>query len=154
MFFRLVQISSVGPPGGALLVGKLRRGEASSPSKQQVAPTADSPSGSICHVVASVSLTGDCFFRAQGCGSAVAMAAGAETTPERPPRRREAWSENGPSPDNRPPGSVPSKPTRPKPLSPVAPPLVAPLPHCIQGSLRRPDFQHNGEHGALAPWRR
>lgn len=151
MFFHLVQISSVGPPGGALLVGKLRSSDASSPSKQQVALSADSPSGSIRHVVASF-YSEVTVFRSQGRGSAVAMAAGVETTTDRPPRRREAWSENGPTPDNRPPGTIPSKPTRPKPLSPVAPPLVAPPPHCIQGSLRRPDFQHNGEHRALASW--
>nr|XP_046235607.1 nuclear protein MDM1 isoform X2 [Scatophagus argus] len=115
--------------GGALLVGKLRSSDDLSPSKQQ------------------------------RCGSAVSMAAGAETVVDVPVRHKEAWSENnstrrsssssGPSSSHKPASGSPSKPIRMKqrPPSPVAPPPLAPPPHCIQGSLRHPDFQHNGELG-------
>ncbi|KAM9334902.1 nuclear protein MDM1 [Symphorus nematophorus] len=107
--------------GGAILVGKLKGSDESSPSKQR-------------------------------SGSAVSMAAGAETPVDVPGRQKEAWPDNnssrlsssGPSPDHKPAASPPSKPIRTKqsPPSPVAPP-----PHCIQGTLRHPDFQHNGELG-------
>lgn len=42
------------------------------------------------------------------------------------------------------------KPQSPEPLPDLAPPplILAPPPHCIQGSLRSADFQHNGEHTA------
>ncbi|XP_044042831.1 nuclear protein MDM1 isoform X2 [Siniperca chuatsi] len=114
--------------GGAILVGKLKSSDESSPYKQQ-----------------------------RG-GSAVSMAAGAETALDVPVQRMEAWPENnsphrsssGSSPDDKPAASPPSKPIRTKqtPPSPVAPPpLVPPPPHCIQGTLRHPDFQHNGELG-------
>ncbi|XP_036977631.1 nuclear protein MDM1 isoform X2 [Acanthopagrus latus] len=110
--------------GGAILVGKVKSGDESSPSKQR-------------------------------SGSAVAMAAGAEPAVDVPVKRKEAWSENNsthlsPSPNHKPANSSPaSKPIRTKqsPPSPVAPPLIAPLPHGIQGSLRHADFQHNGELG-------
>ncbi|XP_045896535.1 nuclear protein MDM1 isoform X3 [Micropterus dolomieu] len=113
--------------GGAILVGKLKSSDESSPFKQR-------------------------------CGSAVSMAAGAETALDVPVKRKEAWSENnsphapssGPSPDHKPAASPPSKPIRTKQTPPPAvapPPLVPPPPHCIQGTLRHPDFQHNGELG-------
>ncbi|XP_075900356.1 nuclear protein MDM1 isoform X3 [Nelusetta ayraudi] len=104
-----VQISCVGPPGGALLVGTLTGSDASSSSKQQ--------SG----------------------GSAVAVAPGSEFTTAGPPRLREAWSENSLSPED---SGAPCRLARQR-----LPPPVAPPPHCIQGSLRRADFQHNGELG-------
>lgn len=77
------------------------------------------------------------------------MAAGADTAAT----QREAWPENnharlkssGPSPDHK----QASKPIRMKhaPPSPVAWPSMASSPlHCIQGTLRHPDFQHNGEY--------
>lgn len=85
------------------------------------------------------------YFCIQRCGSAVSVAAGVEPAVN---RYKEAWSENnpahvpscGPSPVYKPAASPPSKPIRTEPSSPVAPP-----PHCIQGALRHPDFQHNGE---------
>ncbi|XP_073336832.1 nuclear protein MDM1 isoform X2 [Pagrus major] len=110
--------------GGAILVGKVKSGEESSPSKQR-------------------------------SGSAVSMAAGAEPAVDVPVKQKEAWPENNfthlsPSPNHKRAGSNPgSKPIRTKqsPPSPVAPPLIAPPPHGIHGSLRHPDFQHNGELG-------
>uniref|UniRef100_A0AAZ1WZ14 Nuclear protein MDM1 n=1 Tax=Oreochromis aureus TaxID=47969 RepID=A0AAZ1WZ14_OREAU len=107
--------------GGAILVGKLRNTDGSSPLKHQ------------------------------RCGSAVSMAAGSET----PAKRKEAWSDNiavsySPAHDHKSASSPSFKPTRMKQtLSPAAapPPLVpAPL-HGLQGTLRHPDFQHNGELG-------
>ncbi|KAG7218743.1 hypothetical protein INR49_019746 [Caranx melampygus] len=107
--------------GGAILVGKLKSGDEASPLKQQ-------------------------------SGSAVSMAAGRDATGEVPVKRREAWSENlhpptsGPSPNHKP----ASKPIRMKqaPPSPGAPPPLVPPPlHGIHGTLRHPDFQHNGELG-------
>ncbi|XP_067437226.1 nuclear protein MDM1 isoform X2 [Thunnus thynnus] len=113
--------------GGAILVGKLKSSD-ESPSKQQ------------------------------RCGSAVSVAAGADTAVNLPVTRKEAWPENnstrlhssGPAPNHNPASSPPSKPIRTKqtPSSPGAPPpLVPPPQHCIQGTLRHPDFQHNGELG-------
>ncbi|XP_023270595.1 nuclear protein MDM1 isoform X1 [Seriola lalandi dorsalis] len=108
--------------GGAILVGKVKISDESSPLKQQ------------------------------RCGSAVSVAAGADAVVDMPVKRKEAWSENkrppspGPSPDHKP----ASKPIRMKqtPPTPVAPPPLVPPPlHCIQGTLRHPDFQHNGELG-------
>ncbi|CAK6974544.1 nuclear protein MDM1 isoform X3 [Scomber scombrus] len=75
-----------------------------------------------------------------------------------PVTRKEAWQDNHPtrlfssSPalNHKPASSPPSKPIRTKqtPYSPVAPPPPGPtLQHCIQGTLRHPDFQHNGELG-------
>ncbi|XP_078138232.1 nuclear protein MDM1 isoform X2 [Centroberyx gerrardi] len=116
--------------GGAILVGGLRRTDSLSP------------------------------YRAQRCGTAVSMAAGAETVDNLPLRQEGAWPENnpahhsssGPSPNHKPAPSPASKPIRmkqnptvPPPLAP--PPLAPPPPHCIQGTLRHPDFQHNGELG-------
>ncbi|XP_070710214.1 nuclear protein MDM1 [Pempheris klunzingeri] len=115
--------------GGAMLVGKLRSSDESSLYKQR-------------------------------CGSAVSVAAGAEAAPNEPLKQMEAWLDTspapnsvyGPSPDHKPSVSPPSKPirTKPPPPSPLSPaslhPLVPP-PHCIQGTLRHPDFQHNGDLG-------
>lgn len=115
--------------GGAILVGKLKSNDESSPTKQH------------------------------RCGSAVSMAAGAERAgaDDTPVKQKEAspeinaarLSSSGPSPDHKPSNSPSSKPIRTKqtPSSPVAPPPVGPPPHCIQGTLRHPDFQHNGELG-------
>ncbi|XP_030576033.1 nuclear protein MDM1 isoform X4 [Archocentrus centrarchus] len=106
--------------GGAILVGKLRRADECSPFKQQRA------------------------------GSAVSMAA---LSPETPVKRKEVWSDNIPvsfSPAlNHKPSTSP-KPSRTKPTSPppaAPPPLVPPPQHGFQGTLRHPDFQHNGELG-------
>ncbi|XP_020515694.2 nuclear protein MDM1 isoform X1 [Labrus bergylta] len=114
--------------GGALLVGKVKGADGSSPHKQR-----------------SV--------------SAVSMAAGAETAVSVLDKPKEVWSENspshhaslGPSPEHRPAASPPSKPIKSK-LTPVSsaapPPLVPPPMHGIHGTLRHPDFQHNGELGS------
>ncbi|XP_071358878.1 nuclear protein MDM1 isoform X2 [Trachinotus anak] len=106
--------------GGAILVGKLKSSDESSPHKQQRS------------------------------GSAVSTAAGADTAVNTPVKQKEAWSENnhppssGSSPDHKP----ASKPIRMKQTPPPPPvPLVPPPLHCIQGTLRHPDFQHNGELG-------
>ncbi|XP_026182719.1 nuclear protein MDM1 isoform X2 [Mastacembelus armatus] len=111
--------------GGAILVGELKSSDESSPSKQQRS------------------------------GSAVSMAAGADNAVDVQVKRQEAWPDNspthmhstGPSPDHKP----ASKPIRTKqtPQAPVAPPPLVLLPqHGIQGMLRHPDFQHNGELGS------
>ncbi|TDG96498.1 hypothetical protein EPR50_G00229270 [Perca flavescens] len=118
---------------GAILVGKLKSSDESSPYKQR-------------------------------CGSAVSMAAGAETAVDVPVKPKVARPDNnsshlpsssssspsGPAPDHKPASSPASKPIRTKqtPPSPVAPPLLVPPPqHCIQGTLRHADFQHNGDLG-------
>ncbi|XP_051247695.1 nuclear protein MDM1 isoform X2 [Dicentrarchus labrax] len=114
--------------GGAILVGKLKSSDDFSPSKQR-------------------------------SGSAVSMAAGADNVVDVPVKQKEAWPENnparhssssGPSPDQKPAATPPSKPIRTKQTSPspvAPPPLVPPPQHGIQGTLRHPDFQHNGELG-------
>ncbi|XP_028255713.1 nuclear protein MDM1 isoform X2 [Parambassis ranga] len=104
--------------GGAILVGKAQGSDEPSPHKQQ------------------------------RCGSAVSTAVGVRTAVHTPVKPKEAWSERNPaSPDHKAAASPSSKPIRVKqtPPSPAAPP--APPPHCIQGTLRHPDFQHNGELG-------
>ncbi|XP_075967891.1 nuclear protein MDM1 isoform X2 [Anarhichas minor] len=100
--------------GGAILVGKLKSRDESSPNKRR-------------------------------CGAAV--------------KQKEAWSDishthlpssssSVSSPNHKPAASPASKPIRMKQTSPVAPPPLAPPPqHCIQGTLRNADFQHNGELG-------
>ncbi|KAF3859704.1 hypothetical protein F7725_022103 [Dissostichus mawsoni] len=106
--------------GGAILVGKMKSGDESSTNKQR-------------------------------CGSSVPMAAGAETTVAMPITPKEAWSEHNSahsktstsSPNNKPTVSPASKPIRTKQTSP--PPVAPPPQHCIQGTLRTADFQHNGE---------
>ncbi|XP_041833074.1 nuclear protein MDM1 isoform X2 [Melanotaenia boesemani] len=109
--------------GGALLVGNLKPADDSSPHKQQ------------------------------RCGSAVSLATGDDIAINMSTKHKEAWSENSPtpsnpSPDHKPTSLPPSKPIRMKHTSHLAPP--PPLPsslHGIQGTLRHPDFQHNGELG-------
>ncbi|KAM9704736.1 nuclear protein MDM1 isoform 2-T2 [Menidia menidia] len=60
-----------------------------------------------------------------------------------PPRPREAWAEKAPNPTS---PSPPPKPSGTK--QPAAPPPPVLLPqHVIQGTLRHPDFQHNGQLG-------
>uniref|UniRef100_A0A4W6CY45 Nuclear protein MDM1 n=1 Tax=Lates calcarifer TaxID=8187 RepID=A0A4W6CY45_LATCA len=110
--------------GGAILVGKPKNSDDSSPHRQQ------------------------------RCGSAVSMAAGADAVVNTPVKQTEAWSENNhphpPSSGSSPDHKQVSKPIRMKqlPTSHVAPPpLVSPPLHGIQGTLRHPDFQHNGELG-------
>uniref|UniRef100_A0A3B5BEJ4 Nuclear protein MDM1 n=1 Tax=Stegastes partitus TaxID=144197 RepID=A0A3B5BEJ4_9TELE len=108
-------------PGGAILVGKLKGADDLSPYKQR----------------------------------SISAVSRAETAVDLPVKPKEAWSEvnpasTSPSPDHKPSSSRLSKPIRTKqtPPSPVAPPpLVPPPQHCIQGTLRHPDFQHNGDLG-------
>ncbi|XP_068163477.1 nuclear protein MDM1 isoform X2 [Antennarius striatus] len=105
--------------GGALLVGRMRSSDSSSK---------------------------------QTCGSAISMAAGAEPAFDVPPTPKEAWPDCNPillpDPDSSPELQLaisdPPEATgmRQRPAPPVAPP-----PRCIHGSLRHPDFQHNGELG-------
>ncbi|XP_069575339.1 LOW QUALITY PROTEIN: nuclear protein MDM1 [Brachyistius frenatus] len=106
--------------GGAILVGKLR-------------------------------ITDDCSPFKQRSGSAVPTPTGTDAGVGTPIKRKEAWPESIPaSPDHKPTPSPPSKPIRTKqaPPSPAAPPPFVPLQqHCIQGTLRHADFQHNGELG-------
>ncbi|KAM8909074.1 nuclear protein MDM1 isoform 2-T2 [Spinachia spinachia] len=77
------------------------------------------------------------------CGSAVSSA-------DKPVKLKEAWSDDcpaqahtGPSPNHKQAAGPASKPIRTKQTAPMAPPP----PHCIQGTLRNADFQHNGELG-------
>nr|XP_040031162.1 nuclear protein MDM1 isoform X1 [Gasterosteus aculeatus aculeatus] len=78
-----------------------------------------------------------------------------ESSADQPVKLKEAWSDNspafahtGPSLDHKPATSPASKPIRTKQTSPMAPrPLAPPPPHCIRGTLRNADFQHNGELG-------
>ncbi|XP_054481020.1 nuclear protein MDM1 [Anoplopoma fimbria] len=103
--------------GGAILVGKLKSSDEYSPNKQR-------------------------------CGSAVSAA-------DMPVKQKEAWPDNSPAhlphlPHHLPQAQLPpaSKPIRAKQTSHLAPPPLAPPPHhCIQGTLRNADFQHNGELG-------
>uniref|UniRef100_A0A7N6B1G8 Nuclear protein MDM1 n=1 Tax=Anabas testudineus TaxID=64144 RepID=A0A7N6B1G8_ANATE len=89
-------------------------------------------------------------------GSTVSMAAGVDTTAEMPIKLREVWSDDnhthlkssGPSPDHKQ-ASKQIKTRKKTPPSPVAQPSMASSPlHCIQGTLRHPEFQHNGEYRA------
>ncbi|XP_053169796.1 nuclear protein MDM1 [Scomber japonicus] len=75
-----------------------------------------------------------------------------------PVSRKEAWLDinptrllsSSPAPNHKPASSPPSKPIRTKrtPYSLIAPPPPGPTPqHGIQGTLRHPDFQHNGDLG-------
>lgn len=95
-------------------------------------------------------------FCAQRSGSTVSMAAGVDTTAEMPIKLREVWSDDnhthlkssGPSPDHKQ-ASKQIKTRKQTPPSPVAQPSMASSPlHCIQGTLRHPEFQHNGEYRA------
>ncbi|KAK2859204.1 hypothetical protein Q5P01_003824 [Channa striata] len=106
--------------GGAILVGRMRSSGETSPCKQQ------------------------------GGGSPVSLAVGVDSRAGSSIKHREAWSDDnnlkprGPSPDQKP----DPKPIRTKASYPVVPPsAMSPPLHCIQGTLRHPDFQHNGELG-------
>uniref|UniRef100_A0A1A8FRI9 Nuclear protein MDM1 n=2 Tax=Nothobranchius korthausae TaxID=1143690 RepID=A0A1A8FRI9_9TELE len=104
--------------GGAVLVGKLKSTDDFSPNKQLISGT-------------------------------VTMTTGAEN-PHRLTKHKEAWSENkatysSPSPKHEPAFHPHSKPMR---MKQAAPPIPTSSPqHVIQGTLRHPDFQHNGELG-------
>ncbi|XP_076015899.1 nuclear protein MDM1 [Genypterus blacodes] len=84
--------------------------------------------------------------------SAVSMAQRAHTADDVPVTKKEAWPEQIPVPI---PSSNPSpiKSTASAACKPIRtkhspPPPVAPAPHhCIHGTLRHPDFQHNGHLG-------
>ncbi|KAM3587924.1 uncharacterized protein V6R79_017309 [Siganus canaliculatus] len=112
--------------GGAILVGKLRSSDDSSPTKQQ------------------------------RCGSAVSVATGSVTdvpvkrkeawSEPNPSHCSPANSIPHQKPATSPPSSKPIR-TKEPPPSPVAPPPLIPPPHCIQGALRHADFQHNGDLG-------
>nr|XP_015817983.2 nuclear protein MDM1 isoform X1 [Nothobranchius furzeri] len=106
--------------GGAVLVGKLKSTDDFSPNKQLIS------------------------------GTTVTMTTGAERSPHRLTKHKEAWSENkatysSPSPKHEPAFHPQSKPMR---MKQAAPPILTSSPqHVIQGTLRHPDFQHNGELG-------
>uniref|UniRef100_A0A1A8C4T4 Nuclear protein MDM1 n=1 Tax=Nothobranchius kadleci TaxID=1051664 RepID=A0A1A8C4T4_NOTKA len=106
--------------GGAVLVGKLKSTDDFSPNKQLIS------------------------------GTTVTMTTGAERSPHRLTKHKEAWSENkatysSPSPKQEPAFHPQSKPMR---MKQAAPPILTSSPqHVIQGTLRHPDFQHNGELG-------
>ncbi|KAA8580087.1 hypothetical protein FQN60_005622 [Etheostoma spectabile] len=101
---------------------------------------------------------------------AVSMATGAETAVDVPVKPKVAWPDHnsthhpptsssppsGPFLDHKPASSPTSKPirTKQKPPPPVAPPpLVLPPQHCIQGTLRHADFQHNDDRLSEMSWR-
>ncbi|XP_029902209.1 nuclear protein MDM1 isoform X3 [Myripristis murdjan] len=86
--------------------------------------------------------------RAQRTGLAVSMTTGAKAVDSPQPRQEEACPDNSPSPNHKPPPSPPSKPIRTKQRPSTPPPLAPPPPHRIQGTMRHPDFQHNGELGS------
>ncbi|KAM4712321.1 nuclear protein MDM1 isoform 2-T2 [Anableps anableps] len=112
--------------GGAILVGKPTNRDNSSPVKQK-----------------------------QKFGTAVLPESGSEAAVNKPTKLIEAWAENtpmslSPSPTNKQTPSPQPKPIRTKQASPspaVQPPLTSLPQHGIQGMLRHPDFQHNGELG-------
>lgn len=83
----------------------------------------------------------------QRCGTADSVMVNAET--RIPAKPKEAWSEDSPRHNCLKPASSPqSKPImceQTPPASTVLPPTVPQ--HCIQGTLRHADFQHNGELG-------
>ncbi|KAF7643722.1 hypothetical protein LDENG_00234670 [Lucifuga dentata] len=77
----------------------------------------------------------------------VSMATAADKADDIPVTKKEAWSENNPShisSSNPSPiksaSSSPCKPIRTKHTTSAPPPH-----HCIQGTLRHPEFQHNGD---------
>ncbi|XP_037837280.1 nuclear protein MDM1 isoform X3 [Kryptolebias marmoratus] len=88
----------------------------------------------------------------QKCGTAVTTTTGAEPAANATARHKEAWPEVVPglSPEHKPASSPTFEPTRTKQASPspvAPPPLISPPQHGIQGAMRHPDFQHNGELG-------
>ncbi|XP_027900733.1 nuclear protein MDM1 isoform X1 [Xiphophorus couchianus] len=109
--------------GGAILVGKQTNRDDSSPIKQK--PKFASPEF------------------------------GSEVSINKPVKLKEAWPENTPMSLNPPPTNKQTPSPQPQPIrtkqappSPVAPPpLGSPPQHGIQGMLRHPDFQHNGDLG-------
>ncbi|XP_047245149.1 nuclear protein MDM1 isoform X3 [Girardinichthys multiradiatus] len=111
--------------GGAILVGKLTNADDSSPHKQK-----------------------------QKFGTAVSQESGLDDA-VKPTKLKQAWSENTPTslspfPPHKQTPSPQLKPARTKQesLSPAAPTrLTSAQQHGIQGMLRHPDFQHNGELG-------
>lgn len=140
------------PLGGAILVGKLKH-NGDAPSKQVLS----------CLVLSCLVLSWlrwcFCF---QGCVSVVSVATEAEPVVNMPITCKEAWPEvdathltpHVPSPIHHNAAKMTKvKPQSPEPLPDLAPPppILAPPPHCIQGSLRSADFQHNGEHTAAGP---
>ncbi|KAK5609332.1 hypothetical protein CRENBAI_011311 [Crenichthys baileyi] len=112
--------------GGAILVGKLTNADDSSSHKQN-----------------------------QKFGTAVSQESVSQEYGVKPTKLKEAWSENTPAslspfPPHKQTPSPQLKPARTKQesLSPAAPPLLTSAQqHGIQGMLRHPDFQHNGELG-------
>lgn len=78
---------------------------------------------------------------------------GSEVSVNKPVKLKEGWPENTPMSLNPPPTNKQTPSPQPQPIrtkqappSPVAPPpLGSPPQHGIQGMLRHPDFQHNGE---------
>lgn len=60
-----------------------------------------------------------------------------------PVKRKEAWSEKVFAHQHKPCCSPSPKPSTQ--VSSLAPPPAPPPLHAIQGSMRHPDFQHNGE---------
>ncbi|RVE56602.1 hypothetical protein OJAV_G00222920 [Oryzias javanicus] len=77
--------------------------------------------------------------------SVVSMATEAGTPSDLPVKRKEAWPEKGFTHQHKPYCSPSPKPSTQ--ASPLAPPPAPPPLHAIQGSMRHPDFQHNGELG-------
>ena len=130
-------------------MGKLKINNESSPSRQQVRLLSNKVSYMVFYSIVLCCI----LFCIQRRGSAVSMAA--EAVGNGTVRHKEAWPETnpirdsscGPSTNHKPATSSPSKPIRmiPDMASPIALPILAPPPHCIQGSLRHADFQHNGE---------
>ncbi|XP_007544897.2 nuclear protein MDM1-like isoform X2 [Poecilia formosa] len=107
--------------GGAILVGKPTNRDDSSPIKQKQK------------------------FASPEFGSEVGV--------NKPVKLKEAWPENSPVSLSPPPTNQQTPSPQPQPIrtkqappSPAAPPpLGSPPQHGIQGTLRHPDFQHNGE---------
>ncbi|XP_014864506.1 PREDICTED: nuclear protein MDM1-like, partial [Poecilia mexicana] len=109
--------------GGAILVGKPTNRDDSSPIKQKQK------------------------FASPEFGSEVGV--------NKPVNLKEAWPENSPVSLSPPPTNQQTPSPQPQPIrtkqappSPAAPPpLGSPPQHGIQGTLRHPDFQHNGDLG-------
>ncbi|XP_024144322.1 nuclear protein MDM1 isoform X3 [Oryzias melastigma] len=77
--------------------------------------------------------------------SVVSMATEEGTPSDLPVKRKEAWSEKVFAHQHKPCCSPSPKPSTQ--VSSLAPPPAPPPLHAIQGSMRHPDFQHNGELG-------